>query len=89
MMWMIQNIRSFISFIRYNFYSKNSFNPQKYCSNIDTKLQTYKTTRRCKFVENRHIVFVTRGRTKVLFKEVRILINQFLREQDQEREFGK
>ena len=63
------------------------FNPQKYCSNIDKKLQQYKTSRRCKFVENRHIVFVTRGRTKVLFKESRILLTQFLKEEIESNNF--
>ena len=56
------------------------FNPQKYCSDIETKLQTYKTSRRAKFMMNVHVVFVTKGRCKVLFKEVRKLISQYLPE---------
>lgn len=54
------------------------FNPQKYCSNIETRMQTYKTSRRAKFMMNAHIVFVTKGRCKVLFKEVRDLIAYYL-----------
>ena len=56
------------------------FNPQKYCSNIEAKLQTYKTSRRAKFMMNCHIVFVTKGRCKVLFREVRELIADYLPE---------
>jgi len=51
------------------------FNPEKYCSKIDEKLQRYKTSRRAKFVSNYHFVFVTKGRVKILFKEVRDLIS--------------
>ena len=65
----------------YDVDSSEHFNPQKYCSNIDDKLQQYKTSRRSKFVANYHIVFVTRGRVKILFKEVRLLLNQFIREE--------
>ena len=65
----------------YDVDSNEHFNPQKYCSNIDEKLQQYKTSRRSKFVANFHIVFVTRGRVKILFKEVRLLLNQFIKEE--------
>ena len=54
------------------------FNPEKYCSNIETKLQHYKTSRRAKFMMNCHIVFVTKGRCKLLFKEVRDTIANYL-----------
>ena len=52
------------------------FNPQKYCYDIDKKLQTYKRSRHAKFMMNLHVVFVTKGRCKVLFKEVRDLIEE-------------
>lgn len=67
--------------LSYNVNSNEHFNPQKYCSNIDEKLQQYKTSRRSKFVANFHIVFVTRGRVGILFKEVKLLLEQFLREE--------
>jgi putative transposase len=54
------------------------FNPEKYCSNIDIKIQSYKTSRHQKYMANYHIVFVTRGRCKVFFKEVRDLIKYFI-----------
>ena len=54
------------------------FNPEKYCSNIETKLQRYKTSRHAKFMMNCHIVFVTKGRCKILFKEVREVIRNYL-----------
>ena len=56
------------------------FNPEKYCKNIEEKLERYKTSRRAKFLINCHIVFVTKGRCKVLFKEVRELIAYYLPE---------
>ena len=67
--------------LSYELNDNEHFNPQKYCSNIDEKLQQYKTSRRSKFVANFHIVFVTRGRVQILFKEVRTLIKQFLKEE--------
>ena len=54
------------------------FNPEKYCQQIDKKLQVYKTSRRAKFTANYHFVFVTKGRVKVLFKEVRQLIEKYI-----------
>ena len=71
----------FLEKLSYELDESEHFNPQKYCSNIDERLQRYKTSRRSKFVANFHIVFVTRGRVKILFKEVRKLIEQFLKEE--------
>ena len=80
-------IVKYLEKLSYDVDDSEHFNPQKYCSNIDEKLQQYKTARRCKFVENRHVVFVTRGRTKVLFKETRILLAQFLKEEIEKNNF--
>ena len=62
----------------YEIDSSKHFNPQNYCSNIDKKLQKYKSSRHQKYVANFHIVFVTRGRCKILFKEVREVLKDFL-----------
>lgn len=43
--------------------------------NIDEKIQRCKNSRRSKFVINFRIVFVTRGKVKILFKEVKLLLN--------------
>ena len=67
--------------LSYNFDSTVHFNPQKYCSNVDEKLQNYKTSRHQKYVANHHIVWVIRGRCKVLFNDIRILLKQFIEEE--------
>lgn len=67
--------------LSYNLESTTHFNPQKYCSKVDEKLQNYKTSRHQKYVQNFHIVWVTRGRAKILFKEVRKLMKQFIEEE--------
>ncbi len=66
--------------LSYNLNSTTHFNPEKYCSKVDEKLQNYKKSRHQKYVANYHIVFVTRGRCKILFKEVRELLKQFIEE---------
>ncbi len=65
----------------YNLDSTIHFNPQKYCSKVDEKLQQYKTSRHQKYVANYHIVFVTRRKCKVLFKEVREVLKNLIREE--------
>lgn len=67
--------------LSYNLESTTHFNPQKYCSKVDEKLQNYKTSRHQKYVANYHIVFVTRGRCKIFFEEVRRLLKQFIEEE--------
>lgn len=67
--------------LSHNLDSNTHFNPQKYCSKVDEKLQNYKTSRRQKYVANYHIVWVTRGRCSVLFKEVRELLKQFIEDE--------
>jgi hypothetical protein len=62
--------------LSYDLESTTHFNPQKYCSKIDEKLQNYKTSRHQKYVANYHIVWIIRGRCKILFKEVRTLLKQ-------------
>ena len=57
------------------------FNPNKYCKNVDTQLQNYKTSRHQKYVANYHIVWVTRGRCKIFFEEVRKLLKNFIEEE--------
>lgn len=61
--------------------SQIHFNPEKYCSKVDEKLQNYKSSRHQKYVQNFHIVWVTRGRCKILFKEVRELLKKFIEEE--------
>ena len=70
----------------YKFDSEKHFNPETYCKNIDIKLQKYKSSRHQKYIANFHIVFVTRGRCQILFKEVRDLLNQFIREETESHE---
>jgi len=67
--------------LSYNLDSTIHFNPEKYCSKVDKKLQNYKTSRHQKYVANYHIVWVVRGRCKILFKEVRELLKQFIIEE--------
>jgi len=67
--------------LSYNIECETHFNPQKYCSKIDERLQNYKTSRRQKYVQNFHIVWVVRGRCEILFKEVRKLMKQFIEEE--------
>jgi len=65
----------------YDVESTIHFNPEKYCTKVDEKLQNYKTSRHQKYVQNFHIVWVTRGRCKVMFEEVRKLLKQFIEEE--------
>jgi putative transposase len=67
--------------LSYNFDSTTHFNPQNYCTKVDERLQNYKTSRHQKYVANYHIVWVTRGRCKIFFKEIRILLKQFIEEE--------
>ena len=65
----------------YNIECTAHFNPEKYCTKVDEKLQNYKTSRHQKYVQNFHIVWVIRGRCKVMFKEIRELLKQFIEEE--------
>ena len=67
----------------YDVESTIHFNPQKYCTQVDEKLQNYKTSRHQKYVQNFHIVWVTRGRCKIMFKEVRLLAKNFIESQSE------
>lgn len=67
--------------LSYNFESTTHFNPQKYCNKIDEKLQNYKTSRHQKYVANYHIVWVTRGRCKIFFKEIREILKILIEEE--------
>lgn len=50
------------------------FNPWKYCEELEGKMQQFRSTRHCKYMLNFHIVWCPRGRVKILFHEVRILL---------------
>ena len=50
------------------------FNPWKYCEDLEKKMQQFRSTRHCKYMLNFHIVWCPRGRVKILFHEVRVLL---------------
>src|SRR3989344_3596103 len=50
------------------------FNPWKYCEELEEKMQQFRSTRHCKYMLNFHIVWCPRGRVKILFHEVRVLL---------------
>lgn len=62
------------------------FNPEKYSKNIDIKLQSYKTSRHQKYMANFHIVWTIRGRCKILFKEARTIMKEFIEQEIEKQE---
>ena len=62
------------------------FNPQKYVGDIDVKLTNYKTSRHQKYMANYHIVWVVRGRCKVLFHHARELLKVLIENEISQRE---
>jgi len=54
------------------------FNPWRYCKSLEDKMQNIKSTRNCKYMLNYHIVWSPRGRVKVLFHEVRVMLNNLI-----------
>ena len=54
------------------------FNPWKYCSALEEKMQQIKSTRNCKYMLNFHIVWCLRGRVKILFQEARNVLTSVI-----------